>query len=201
MNWTKSLAAAGAIVGWFGLALQLVLIIDNLGLALGLWRFVGFFTILANLGVAAIASAIIFGGPAWLAGQLARLMGLTSIATVGIVYSLLLRSLWSPQGWQKAADMVLHDVTPILFLILWAVMPHGALRWSDLKWALLPPALYLAYALARGALDGWYAYWFLDPSSQNFGHLVLGMLGVLAVFAFVAVLAIAADRSFFGRRS
>ncbi|MGH6706724.1 MAG: Pr6Pr family membrane protein, partial [Sphingomicrobium sp.] len=110
------------------------------------------------------------------------------------VYSLLLRSVWSPQGWQKVADATLHDVTPILFVLLWAMMPHGELKWRDLKWALVPPALYLAYALGRGAIDGWYAYWFLDPSKQGLGELGLSIVGVLAVFAVVGGLGIAVDR-------
>ena len=195
MNRTKVLATAVAGVAWLGLAVQIVLIVDNLGPVLGPWRFVGYFTILANLGVAAVATAMALGRPAWLAGARARLMGLTSIVTVGIVYSLLLRSVWSPQGWQKVADMVLHDVTPLLFTLLWAVAPHGGLDWRDLKWALVPPALYLAYALARGAIDGWYAYWFLDPSRQSLGQLGLSIAGVLAVFAVVAAIAISIDRS------
>lgn len=194
MSWTKSLAAVTAIVAWFGLAVQLVLTLGSLGPAVGLWRFVGYFTILTNLGVASVATAFAFGRPVWLASGRARLLGLTSIVTVGIVYSLLLRSIWSPQGWQKVADVVLHDVTPILFLLLWAIAPHGGLGWRDLKWALVPPALYLAYALARGAVDGWYAYWFLDPSAQSPGALGLSIAGVLAVFAIVAVIAIIVDR-------
>ena len=183
-----------ALVGWFGLVLQLVLIVDNLGAALGVWRFVGYFTILANIGSASVATAIAFRGQGGLASAGARLMALTSIVTVGIVYSLLLRSVWSPQGWQKVADATLHDVTPILFVLLWAMMPHGELKWRDLKWALVLPALYLAYALARGAIDGWYAYWFLDPSRQSLGELGLSIVGVLAVFAVVAALGIAVDR-------
>ena len=194
MRGARAVAAVAAIVGWFGLALQLVLIVDNLGPALGLWRFVGFFTILANIGSASVATAIALGGQGGLASARARLMALTSIVTVGIVYSLLLRSVWDPQGWQKVADATLHDVTPILFVLLWAMMPHGDLKWRDLKWALVPPALYLAYALARGAVDGWYAYWFLDPSKQGLGELGLSIVGVLAVFAVVAGLGIAADR-------
>ncbi|MGH6729249.1 MAG: Pr6Pr family membrane protein [Sphingomicrobium sp.] len=183
-----------AVVGWFGLALQLILIVDNLGPALGIWRFVGFFTILANIGSAGVATAIALGGRGGLASAKSRLMALTSIVTVGIVYSLLLRSVWSPQGWQKVADATLHDVTPILFVLLWAMMPQGKLKWRDLKWALVPPALYLAYALARGAVDGWYAYWFLDPSRQSLGELGLSIVGVLAVFAVVGGLGIAVDR-------
>ena len=171
MRGARAIAAVAAIVGWFGLVLQLILIVDNLGPALGIWRFVGFFTILANIGSASVATAIALGGQGGLASARARLMALTSIVTVGIVYSLLLRSVWDPRGWQKVADATLHDVTPILFVLLWAMMPHGELKWRDLKWALIPPALYLAYALARGAIDGWYAYWFLDPSKQGLGEL------------------------------
>jgi hypothetical protein len=194
MNRTKILAAAVAIVGWFGLTLQLVLNVDNLGPAGGAWRYQGYFTILANFGSASVATAIALGKHDSLAGAKARLMALTSIVTVGIVYSLLLRSVWSPQGWQKVADATLHDVTPILFVLLWAVMPHGALNWRDLKWALVPPALYLAYALARGAFDGWYAYWFLDPSRQSLGELGLSIVGVLAIFAAIASCGILIDR-------
>ena len=193
MRGARAVAAVAAFAGWFGLAVQLWLIVGNLGPALGLWRYVGFFTILANIGAAAVATAIALGGSSQLAGARARLMALTSIVTVGIVYSLLLRSVWNPQGWQKVADAVLHDVTPILFVLLWAVMPHGELKRGDLKWALVPPAAYLAYALARGAVDGWYAYWFLDPSKQRIGELGLSIIGVLAIFAIVAALAIAID--------
>ena len=191
---SRLIAAVAAIVGWAGLVLQLILIVDNLGPALGFWRFIGFFTILANIGSAGVATAIALGGRDGLAGAGSRLMALTSIVTVGIVYSLLLRSIWSPQGWQKVADMTLHDITPILFVLLWAAMPHGDLRWRDLKWALAGPVLYLAYALARGAIDGWYAYWFLDPNRQTLAELMLGIIGVLSIFALVAAAGIFADR-------
>jgi len=202
MRAARAVAAVSAFAGWFGLAVQLLLIVDNLGLALGLWRYLGYFTILANIGAAVVATAVALGGSGRLAGARARLMALTSIVTVGIVYSLLLRSVWSPQGWQKVVDAALHDVTPILFVLLWAVMPHGELKRTDLKWALIPPAIYLAYALARGAVDGWYAYWFLDPSKQRLGELGLSIIGVLAVFAIVAALAIMIDRrSRLSRRS
>ena len=188
------MAAVAAVVGWFGLVLQLILIVDNLGPVLGVWRYAGYFTILANIGSASVATAIALGRQGGLASARARLMALTSIVTVGIVYSLLLRSVWSPQGWQKVGDTTLHDVTPILFLLFWAAAPHGELKWSDLKWALVPPALYLAYALARGAVDGWYAYWFLDPNRQTMAELMLGIIGVLSIFAFIAAAGIFADK-------
>ena len=187
-------AAVVALIAWAGLILQYWIIVGNLGLGLASWRFVGFFTVLTNLGVAAIATAIAMGKDNRLTSDRARLMGLTSIVVVGLVYSLLLRSLWSPTGLQKVADMLLHDVTPILFAALWVLMPHGELRWSDFKWALVPPALYLAYALGRGAIDGWYAYWFLNPSTQSAGELALSIAGVLALFSIIAAAAVVLDR-------
>lgn len=47
----RTVAGIAALTGWAGLALQLVLIVGNLGPAVGTWRFVGFFTILTNIGL------------------------------------------------------------------------------------------------------------------------------------------------------
>ncbi len=193
MRAARTVAGIAAIVGWAALILQYVLITKNIGLGLGTWRYLGYFTILSNLGVAAIATAIALGAQRGLAGPRARLMGLTSIVTVGLVYSVLLRSVWNPQGLQKLADAALHDWTPLMFVILWVLMPHGRLKWSDLKWALTPPAVYLAYAIGRGAIDGWYAYYFLDPTLQTGAELAVSILGTLAVFAVIAGSAIAVD--------
>ena len=194
MNAAKLTAIAVGLVAWGGLILQFGLIVRNLGFGLGSWRFVGFFTILTNFGIACIATAMALGKVDRLAGPRGRLLGLTAIIVVGLVYSLLLRSLWNPTGWQKLADVALHDATPLLFAMLWLLTPHGTLTWSDLKWALLPPAMYLGYALARGAVDGWYAYWFLNPTTQTVGELTVSIVAVLALFSAVAVGAIALDR-------
>ena len=190
----RSSAAVAATVGWLGLALQLGLIVGKLGPALGLWRFLGYFTILTNIGTALAASAIAFGGPGWLSGARARLMAATSIAMVGLVYSLALRALWHPTGWQKVADVTLHDLTPLLFLAVWALSAHQRLRWTEAAWALLPPALYAVYAVGRGAMDGWYAYWFLNPAEQSVAGLAGSVAVMLCGFAIVAALLVVADR-------
>jgi hypothetical protein len=193
MRIARAVAAISAVVGWAALALQYMLITRNIGLGLGTWRILGFFTILSNLGVASIATATALGREDILSGARARLMGLSAIVLVGLIYSLLLRHSWQPQGLQKLADTMLHDVTPILFVILWALMPHGALKWSDMKWALTPPALYVAYSMVRGAIDGWYPYYFLNPKLQTGAELGVSIFGTLAVFAIIAGSAIALD--------
>ena len=190
----RTVAAIAALVGWAVLALQWVLITDKLGVGLGTWRFVGFFTILSNIAIAAIASAIALGRDNALTGPRARLMGLTGIVTVGFVYSVLLRARWNPQGWDKVTDAGLHDVTPVLFAILWAMMPHGQLRWRDLGWALAGPALYLGYALARGSVDRWYPYFFLDPTTQDAASLLISIAGVIMAFGVIGASGIAIDQ-------
>lgn len=190
----RGLAAVVAVVGWAALALQLALIVDRLGPGLGAWRFIGYFTVLTNLLAAVVATAVALGSGRRIGGARARLMAATSIALVGLVYSIALRSLWDPQGLQKLADFLLHDAMPLLFLLMWAMAPHGSLDRKDFAWALAPPALYAAYALARGAIDGWYAYWFLDPYSRSGGELMLGIAVLIAAVAVIAILLIAIDR-------
>jgi hypothetical protein len=193
-------AAATAIVGWTALTLQLFILVSQIGPTAGVWRFLGYFTILSNIGVATIATAAALGSTSELAGPRARIAGLTSILTVGLVYSLVLRSTWNPQGLQKLVDTALHDWTPILFAVLWALMPHGDIRWRDMKWALGPPAAYLVYSMARGAVEGWYPYHFLDPTMLSATGLAVGVLGTLSVVAAIAASAIAIDLKVADRR-
>jgi hypothetical protein len=189
----RLVAGIAAVVGWAALALQLKLIVDNLGLGLGVWRFFGFFTILTNIGLALVATAVALGWRSALGGPRARFLAVTSIVLVGLVYSIALRSEWNPTGWQKVADFALHDASPLLFVMVWILAPNGALGRRDVWWALAPPALYVAYALARGAIDGWYAYYFLNPMLQSVGELIWNLAGMLVGFALVAVLLVWVD--------
>jgi hypothetical protein len=194
------IAALTALAGWAGLLLQLILVVEGKGFAAGLWFFVSFFTILTNIGAATVATAVTLGSRSGLAGPRARLMAATSIVMVGIVYSIALRSLWNPAGLLKIADMILHDATPLLWVVLWIAASHPRLRWREIGWAILPPALYCLYALLRGAVDGWYAYWFLNPAEQSTTELFTSIALMLCGFALVAAVLVAADR-WLGRRT
>ncbi len=182
----RTLAGLAAVVGWAGLALQFWLIVKAMGVADGLWRFLAFFTILANIGTAMVATAVAAGSTGVLARPRARYVAATSIALVGLVYSLWLRTTWNPQGLQKLADHALHDAVPLLFLGAWVASLHEQLRWRDILWALVPPALYTVYALARGAADGFYAYWFLNPAIQTPADTAWSILVLLAAVAIIA---------------
>ncbi|MCG7508630.1 Pr6Pr family membrane protein [Mesorhizobium retamae] len=205
MNGRVGVASVTAIVTWTALGLQFSLIVDHMtagGASAGqaIWRFFGFFTILTNCAVAIVATAMAFRAKRALGDPRVRLATVTAIAMVGIVYSIALRSIWNPEGWQAVADHALHDATPLLFLLSWILADHGSLRWRDIVWAVVPPALYCAYAFARGALEGWYAYWFLDPRALGGGQMATNIGLLLAAFSFVGLAFIAADRWLSQRR-
>ena len=189
----RTLAGLAAIIGWAGLAMQFWLVVEAMGFAEGLWRFLAFFTILANIGAAAVATAVALGGRSALARPRAKFIAATSIALVGLVYSLWLRTTWDPQGLQKLADVALHDAVPVLFLGMWLAGLHEQLKWRDTLWAMLPPLLYSLYALLRGAGNGFYAYWFLNPATQTPGEMLTSTAVLLAAVAVIAGLLNAID--------
>lgn len=186
------LTATVALVAWTGALLQLAL---SLRLALangqgpwhGLLTYLGYFTVLTNLLVAATLSAARWGGT----GRVARVcrdsgvtMGvLANILLVGLVYHTVLRGLWDPQGWQALADHLLHSVTPVLCALHAALsVPPRRLPWSaPWRWAAWPLA-FLVYALLRGPWLGSYPYPFIDVSALGYGRVLINALGLLAVF-------------------
>lgn len=189
-----------ALVGWVALALQLGIIVVKMaeigqGWGAALWRFLGFFTVLTNLFVAVVATAIALCPAGRLAHPRPRLMAVVSIVLVGIIYALLLRNVWHPTGWQAVADHMLHEAVPLLFLATWVLAGHGQVKFADALWAMAPPVLYLAYALARGEADGWYAYWFLDPAKLGDVRMAQNAVVLAVVFFLTALIFVAADRA------
>lgn len=192
-------AILAALTAWASLALQFGLLANHPSMAEAsyaavLWRFLGYFTILTNTAVALVATAMALRPHTALASPRARLATAVAIALVGLVYSLALRAVWNPTGWQAVADHALHDVTPPLFLLAWALSSHGELAWRDALHAILPPFAYCLYAFVRGAADGWYAYWFLNPEALGPAGLAVSIAVLLSAFLLVALSLIGLDR-------
>jgi len=192
-------AILAALVAWASLALQFGLLVSHpdmaeAGIVAVFWRFLGYFTILTNTAVAVVATAMAVRPHTALASPRARLATAVAIALVGLVYSLALRAVWNPTGWQAVADHALHDVTPPVFLLAWALSSHGELAWQDALHAILPPFAYCLYAFVRGAADGWYAYWFLNPEALGPAGLAVSIAVLLSAFLLVALSLIALDR-------
>ena len=202
MKWVlaeRYLSMLVVLVAWRALALQLALIIQKMtgegaGVGDAVWRFFGFFTILTNVAVAIVATAKVlrpigvFGNPDL------RLSVATSILIVGLIYSIALRSIWHPTGLQAVADHALHDATPVLYVLAWLSSAHGQLQWRSALWAVVPAFAYFTYALVRGAADGWYAYWFMDPSALPAAQMATNVAILLLVFLIAALAFVGVDK-------
>lgn len=185
--------AAGfiALITWVGLVVQFSAVIEQNGsITETLWVLLRYFTILTNLMVALVLTGIAlsksaFGSPVLLGGLI------ISMVFVGLVYVLFLRGLLELSGGAKLADFILHYVSPVLVLLFWLVFaPKGAQRNSNpLLWVIYPLA-YAVYALARGAVDGKYAYPFIDVAQIGWlqvltNVLLMGLSFLAAGFALV----------------
>lgn len=193
-----------AVIAWMALGLQLYILVRNAG-EFGLTRFgavvrfLAFFTILTNMLVAIGLSSILVDAEAGLGRFFSKPSVQAALALyiliVGIVYNAVLRSLWQPAGLQKWADELLHVVVPLLFVIYWLVfVAKGSLKWMHAAHWLLYPALYLAYALIRGALTGFYPYPFINVTELGYSHVFVNAAGLLLVFIFGGLLFIGIDK-------
>jgi hypothetical protein len=198
----RIVAAAGALIGFAGLALQYWLLYadmtgDGATPLEATWRYFAYFTILTNTFVTLVMAGAALRPDALrgLNAPRVELMAVTSILFVCIVYNLLLASRWDPQGWQKVADVIVHNIVPLVFALFWALRPHGALQWRDGAFAALWPLAYAVYGLTRGAFDGFYPYFFMDPTSISYGQIALNLLGLVAAFMLGALVLIAASRA------
>jgi hypothetical protein len=189
-----------ALTGWFALGLQWYLthalvISDGRNTMAALSAFFGYFTILTNL--LAVMCLTVLAVVQAISDRMARLVAAETlyIAVVGIVYSLLLRHIWAPTGWQKVADVLLHDAMPVLFVAFWAVfVPRGKLRWVSPVWWLVYPLAYLAMMLLRGAAGVAYPYPFVDVNALGYGRVALNSLGLVVGFVVLGLLFVAADK-------
>lgn len=115
-----------------------------------------------------------------------RFISVVNMTVVGLVFAVLLRNvdLGDLRPW---VNVVLHYVMPCVVVIDWLWQPPNTrLRLKHLGLALVIPALYLVYALLRGAGSGWYPYPFLNPANVG------GYPGVALYAVGIAVTVLAA---------
>lgn len=167
-------------------------------------RFFSFFTILTNIMVAIYFSIVVIGQSSSLFRWLEKKYALTPIAVfifiVCLVYQLVLRSTWSPEGAQKIVDELLHTINPFFFVYYWwryEKYPTLNLR-QFLPW-LIYPLTYLAYVLIRGNFSNFYPYPFVNVSEIGMNPVLLNSLVLFGVFVFAAGVFILVDRKW--RRS
>lgn len=198
---TRAYRACAGLVGLAALAVQYGLLLDRMGGDIGAatLRFFTYFTLLSNsIGTAAFlfpalapksAPGRFFGAPA------VRTASALYLLVVGAVYHAILASQWNPQGWQLAADIALHTVLPLAILADWLFLTSK----RDLGLSMIAPALLFPFgfgvwALALGAMNGFYPYPFLDVSALGYPRVALNLAILLAIFAVLGAFMVAAGR-------
>ncbi|MCH7410084.1 Pr6Pr family membrane protein [Belliella sp. DSM 111904] len=195
----RTLAIIFAGITWFALILQLFLAIKNQITPTHetLIRFFSYFTILTNSLVAVYFTFQARNPNNNRFSQTGKLSAITVyILVVGLVYQVVLRSTWNPEGMAKLTDELLHSVIPLMTLFYWVLYEKKQkLSWSQIPSWLIYPALYLAYIMFRGYLSGFYPYPFVNVTEIGYNQTLLNSFFVLLVFVGLSGLLI-----FVGRR-
>jgi hypothetical protein len=188
----RVLMVTTASAAWFALLLQFSLtmrtaIANGVTLIGAILTYFSFFTLITNLIVALVLTfSLLAPNTRWgrfLSSPVVATGTALYIATVGVVYSVLLRHAWNPEGLDKLADIILHDVVPVLYVAFWIFfVPKSGLRWKNpLSWAIYP-IIYLAWILIRGAISGRYPYPFVDAGQLGYPHALLNSVLLLIIF-------------------
>ena len=123
--------------------------------------------------------------PRWLADL--WLSGLVMVTVTGLVFNLVLSSQATQEGWDNLANSLLHQVTPVLSVVVFGVIgPRGQLRWSTVGRAIIIPLAWVLWMLGRGAMTGTYPYGFIDIVDLGTATAMVNLAGVLALGLAVA---------------
>jgi len=191
----KTLIVFIALCGWFAIAAQYFLMLENKVTSLGEMtiRFFSFFTILTNLLV-----AIYFSSLAFSVGFLEK-KGIGTAATiyifiVGLVYQIVLRKTWQPEGLQLIVNEMLHSVIPVLALVFWISFDSKKAEYKQILGWSVYPLVYLFFILYRGSFSNFYPYPFVDVSSIGLMDTLENSLLILLLFFLVSFLFVFAGK-------
>ena len=197
----RGLAALLAAIGWFALALQFPLLLkaapEGQGTLESTIRFFSYFTIQINCLAALVLSAFVMKAhhDEWLVHPFVRSAIAAYIVVVAVVYHAVLAKLWAPQSAQYIADLLLHTVMPLGYLVFWCVCVRKAgLRWYDPLLWLIYPAAYLLAVLVRGKWSGFYPYPFVDAGALGYAKVAVYAVHVLVLFLIAGAAIVVAGR-------
>lgn len=172
--------ATGAIITWFAVVFQFYLIIINRVASIPetIIRFFSFYTVLTNILVAVYFATVLVKP----ISRFGHFFSLPSVATaialyiliVGLIYNVILRFLWQPQGLQLVVDELLHTVVPLFFIFYWMIFVRKSeLKWKNIFSWLIYPMVYLIFIFLRGAFSGYYPYPFIKVNAIGWSKALL----------------------------
>lgn len=122
--------------------------------------------------------------------HLVRLSTTVYVVVISVVYNLLLRGLSGDirdagYKWPVIPNEIIHVWGPILMLLDWLLIAgFTSVRLRAAFWVVLYPVAWILFSVIRGNVDGWWAYWFLDPTDKG------GVTGMLTYIFGIAALMI-----------
>jgi len=145
--------------------------------AFAVYNYFSYFTVLS--GMAAVIAFV-------------RLLITTYIIVSGIVFLTIViqsssRDYTIEVPW---SSQLLHFWIPSIALLDWLTdAGKTRLPWKTTAWVMLLPGIWGAFTLVRGALVGWYPYFFLDPAQVS-GPLETLLYSLVAVVLFTGIAAV-----------
>ena len=144
-----------------------------------------------------LIAAVLLGYTGWLAWMgipekrqvtIARVSATTYIVVIAVVYNALLRG--TPGDirdagyeWPVIPNEIIHVWAAVIILLDWLLIAGFAqVRLRAALWVAVYPLAWLSFSVTRGIIDGWWAYWFLDPNDEG------GITQMLTYIAGITVL-------------
>jgi len=189
-----------ALIGWLALSLRLVdvLIIGQYAsIAKELFVYFGFFTVWTNILIALAFTAPLLYQDRKLYNffmlPAVRAALASYIFMVSVVYHIAIAPSWDPQGFTLLTAHGLNTVMPILYIVDWLFFAEKRpIFYKHLPYWVIYPAVYGVTIIILGSLTNVYPYTFLDVSLIGIEKVLMNMFGLVAVFAVVGPIFIAA---------
>jgi hypothetical protein len=146
-----------------------------------------------------LIAAVMLGYTGWLSWTgtperkevtIARVSATTYEIVIAVVYNALLRGTPGDvrdagYAWPVIPNEIMHVWAAVLILLDWLLIAgYPKLRLKASLWVAVFPLAWLAFSVTRGIIDGWWAYWFLNPNEKA------GVAGMLEYIGGITVLMI-----------
>lgn len=131
---------------------------------------------------------------------IARVSATTYSVVIAVVYNALLRGTPGDirdagYAWPVVPNEIMHVWAAVFMLLDWLVVAGASqVRLRAAFWVAAFPLAWLAFSVTRGIVDGWWAYWFLNPNDEG------GLSGMFTYIGGITVLMISLGFILLGAR-
>ncbi len=166
------------------------------------FNLLSYFTIQSNLIVAVTLALNIFyrnDVPGWL--KVLKSGAAIWILVTGLVFHFLLSQIYHPAGILMFSNILLHYIVPIGVQLNWLIFEEKDTYRHKFTFIWIGyPTLYAFASLLRAKIDGFYPYWFINPTKNypdgagSFTNVLIVIAVLAVVFSFIGNLLVLLDR-------